>query len=79
MDESIDKCYENCGLEKVKPGKFQCWCDSPEEAENYWREKIAEEIESRICNVVHNETNPQSCEKMNDGLRIAAYIARGQK
>lgn len=40
------------------------------------REKIAQEIESRICDVVHNETAPEACEKMNDGLRVAAYIAR---
>lgn len=43
------------------------------------REEIAKNIEDRICDVVHNETSPQTCIDINNGLRIAALVARGQK
>lgn len=43
------------------------------------REQIAQDIERRICDVVHNETAPQTCILTNEVLRIAAFIARGQK
>ena len=41
------------------------------------RKQIAKEIEDRICDVVHNKTSPESCQMMNNGFRIAAFIARG--
>ena len=44
MDEEPIKCYENCGHQVVRPGKTQCWCDSPQEAEFHWRNVIADEI-----------------------------------
>ena len=82
MDEDIvdDKCYENCGLEKIRPGKFQCWCDSPEDAENYWREKIAEEIDALPRRGIYefSLTGREVAEQCNSVLDYCAEIARGQ-
>lgn len=39
--DKYEKCYANCGIEAVRPGKSQCWCDSPEEAEMHWRWHLA--------------------------------------
>ena len=41
------------------------------------REQIALEIESLCCDVVHNESNPQECERMNSWYRHAASMVRG--
>ena len=43
------------------------------------REQIAQEIEAMRCDVVHNESNPETCERMNFWYSHAASIARGRK
>jgi hypothetical protein len=45
IEKELPKCYENCGIQEVRPGKVQCWCDNPESAENHWRENLAQQIE----------------------------------
>jgi len=42
------------------------------------REQIAKEIEALCCDVVHNASNPDHCERMNFWYRHAASIARGK-
>ena len=66
---------------------LQNWADNMEDKmithyinrlESVLREQIALEIESMCCDVVHNESNPQDCERMNFWYRHAASIARGK-